>query len=300
MAATAAAKHPPSDLRRGAAYMIASAFFFTLMGVGVKLAAQALPNAVIVFLRNALGLVFLLPWLLRPGLSGLATRRLGEHAVRGLAGLAAMSCFFFAIAHLRLADALLLNYSLPIFVPFVERGWLGEPLPPRVWRGILLGFAGLIVVLRPGLGVLQPAALVGLLSALFAATAQVGVRKLTLSEPTVRIVFYFSVIATLGSLPFAALSWRDPEPAEWAPLLGLGLAATLGQLCLTRAYAQAPAAQVGPFIYSSVLFGGLFDWWLWRRLPDAAFAAGGLLVCAAGVVLLRDAARPQPPLLESA
>lgn len=277
------------DLRRGAAFMVTSALLFTLMGVGVKLSAQTLPNAVVVFLRNALGLLFLGPWLLRLGPGGLTTRHLPEHVARGVAGLGAMYCSFYAIGRMRLADAILINYSLPLFVPFVERAWLGEPVPPRLWRGILLGFLGLVVILRPGMGLFQPVALVALCGALFAAVAQVGVRNLTRTEPVTRVVFFFGVIATTVSAVPAALAWRTPGRAVYLPLLIMGLAATFGQLFLTRAYSQAPAAQVGPFIYSSVVFAGLFDWWLWHELPDALFLVGALLVCAAGILVLRSA-----------
>jgi drug/metabolite transporter (DMT)-like permease len=277
------------DLGRGAAFMVASALLFTLMGVGVKLSARTLPNTVVVFFRNALGLIFLAPWLLRLGPGGFSTRHFPEHVARGLAGLGAMYCSFYAIGRMRLADAILINYSLPLFVPFVERAWLGEPVPPRLWRGILLGFLGLVVILRPGIGLFQPVALVALCGALFAAVAQVGVRNLTRTEPVTRVVFFFGVIATTVSAAPAALDWRTPGPAAWLPLLGMGLAATIAQLFLTRAYAQAPAAQVGPFIYSSVVFAGLFDWWLWRVLPDALFLVGALLVCAAGILVLRTA-----------
>ena len=93
-----------------------------------------------------------------------------------------MYCFFYALAHMRLADAVLLNYSLPLFMPVVESLWLGEPFPTRLWTPVLLGFAGILVMLRPGSGLAEPVAIFGVASALFAAIAQVGVRRLTRTE----------------------------------------------------------------------------------------------------------------------
>src|SRR5207247_1436669 len=84
------------------------------------------------------------------------------HLARGLAGLGSMYCFFYALGHLPLADAVLLNYSLPLFMPFVENVWLGEQFPSRLWGAIGLGFAGIVLILKPGLGLFQPAAVVGL------------------------------------------------------------------------------------------------------------------------------------------
>jgi drug/metabolite transporter (DMT)-like permease len=294
MAARAHGSH--HDLPRAAAYMVACAFLFAVMGVAVRLASQQFPNAMVVFLRSAFGLLILLPWALRQGAGGLDTRHWVEHLVRGLAGLAAMYCFFYALGHLRLADAVLLNYSLPLFVPFIESVWLGEPFPRRLWAGILIGFCGLLLILKPGISILQPAALVGVASGLLAALAQVGVRRLTRSESATRIVLYFGVISTAVSALPATLDWRTPGVSQLPLLLGLGLSATVAQLLMTRAYAGAPAAQVGPFLYSSVVFAGLFDWLLFDQLPDRLTLAGAVLVCAAGILTLKlaGAARSAP------
>jgi drug/metabolite transporter (DMT)-like permease len=283
------------DLPRGALMMTASALLFALMGVAVKLAAQTLPNAMVVFFRNGVGLLALTPWVWGLGRQGLRTRHLREHVIRSVAGLASMYCFFFALAHLRLADAILLNYSIPLFMPFVESAWLGEPWPRRFWRVILLGFAGIVLILKPGLGLFQPVALVGLLSALFASVAQVGIRRLTHTEPVPRIVFYFGVISTaLSAAPLAA-EWRTPPPAVWGLLLGLGVVATAGQLTLTRAYSHASATRVGPFIYTAVVFAAVLDWALWGQWPDRLSVAGAVLVVTAGVLALRVHPEPPPP-----
>ena len=123
-----------------------------------------------------------------------------------------------------------------------------------------LGFAGLLLILRPGTGVFEPAALVGLASAVLASIAQVGIRRLTRTEPVTRIVFYFGLVASVVSLPPAVYWWKSPSPATWAVLLLMGVFATVGQLTLTRAYVHAPAASVGPFLYAGPVFAGLLDW----------------------------------------
>jgi drug/metabolite transporter (DMT)-like permease len=275
------------SLDRGAFYMVLSALLFAGMSAAVKAASATLPNSMVVFFRNAVSLVALLPLALRHGPRALATRHLGEHLVRGVGGLLAMYCFFYAIAHLRLADAVLLNYSLPLLIPFVERAWLGEPVPHRLWRPLSVGFLGIVLILRPGSEVFHPAALVALLAAGFGAVAQVGVRRLTHSEPITRIVFYFALIATsLSALPLAH-TWTAPGAPAWAALLTSGVLATGGQLALTRAYSHAPASRVGPFLYSGVVFSGALDWLIWGRLPDALFLMGASLVVAAGALALR-------------
>jgi drug/metabolite transporter (DMT)-like permease len=271
--------------------MVTSAFLFAAMGVAVKTASRTLPNPMVVFLRSVMGLTFLMPWAVRVGPAGLRTAALAEHVVRGFAGLGAM-CFFYAIAHMRLADAVLLNYSLPLFMPFVAWLWLKEPIPGRLFGPLLIGFLGLVLILKPGLDLFNPVALVGVLAALFAALAQTGIRRLSLTEPTTRIVFYFALISTVFSAFPLLAAWKTPTPALWGVLLALGLFATAGQLFLTRAYAHAPAAEVGPFIYTSVVFAALFDWLVWGKLPDGLSVAGALLVVTAGILTLRQIPAP--------
>lgn len=287
----------PNDLPRAAVFMVTSALLFAGMGLLVKVAAASLPNTMIVFARNAFGLLALTPWLVRMGPRGLRTSAWREHAVRGLAGLAAMYCFFYAIAHLRLAEAVLLNYSLPLFTPVIAGLWLQEKVPASVWRALAVGFVGLLIILRPGIGLFRPAAAVGLAAAVLCALAQVGVRRLTRTEPIIRIVFYFALISTVVSALPLLRAWTTPAAGLWPVLLALGVLATLAQIFLTRAYAHAPAAQVGPFIYTTVVFAGILDWIVFgrRALPDAAFLVGAVLVCAAGILALRSTGAPAAP-----
>jgi drug/metabolite transporter (DMT)-like permease len=276
-----------TDLRAGALYMVASAVLFASMAAAVGVAARQLPNAPIVFFRHFIMVVFLLPWLWREGRGGLATRDPAGHVIRGVAGVTAVGCYFYAIARLRLADAVLLNQSMPLFIPLVERAWLGQRIPPRLWGVLGLGFAGLVVILRPGTGVFHPAALVGLASAVFASISQVGVRRLTRTEPVTRIVLYFGLVGSAVALPPAAWWWRSPSAFTWAVLLLMGLFATVGQMTLTRAYVHAPAASVGPFLYVGPVFAGVLDWVIWGRLPDALFVAGAAVVILSATMALR-------------
>jgi drug/metabolite transporter (DMT)-like permease len=272
--------------------MVGAALLFAAMGVTVQLCSRSLPNTMVVFLRSCLSLLLLTPWFFGRSRVSLRSAQLKEHLVRGVAGMGGMYCFFYSIAHLRLADALLINYSLPLFVPLVERVWLGEPVPKGLWRVLALGSCGLLLILKPEFTILRPAALVGVLGAVLAATAQVGVRGLTRTEPVLRIVYYFGIISSLVSLGPALATWVTPRIEIWPVLLALALTATLAQLLMTRAYGHAPAAQIGPFIYTSCVFGALFDALVFRRAPDAFTVLGGALVTLAGVLVLRLGARP--------
>lgn len=295
-------KHKPAagqDLVRGAAYMLASALLFSAMSALVKVVSASLPNEMVVFFRSTMGLVFLLPWVWRHGWHHLKTRHPGQHLVRAASGLAAMYCYFYAIAHLPLAEATLLNYSTPLFIPFIAAAWLGEPVAGRVAVAITVGFAGIALILKPGMHLFTPDSLVGLAAGVLAAVAMVGIRRMHRSETPFRIVFYFTLLSTLGSAVPLAWSWRMPQPELWLLLVAMGALASMAQIALTRAYTCAPASQVGPFSYATVVFAALWGAWLWGEIVDGLTALGAALVCTAGVLTIRLAGRRAAPLPET-
>ncbi|MCK7580155.1 MAG: DMT family transporter [Chromatiales bacterium] len=283
--------------------MIAAGLLFATAAALIKLVSATLPNEMVVFFRNLIGLVALTPWLLRHGPGHFATRHVGAHLVRALAGLAAMYCYFYAIGRLPLAEAVLLNYSAPLFIPLAALLWVGEPFSHRLWWPIGIGFIGIALILKPGLGLFTPVALLGLAAGIFSALAMAGIRRLSGTEPATRIVFYFSLTAALVSALPLAWRWQTPDPALWLQLLLIGVLSTAAQLLMTRAYAHAPAAQVGPFSYGIVVFAGLLGWALWAEVPDVLSLAGAALVVAAGVLTIRMGSKrlaPPPPRPESA
>jgi len=287
------------DPRRGALYVAISSLLFASMGVCVRTAGHHLPNEMVVFFRNASGLVALTPWLVRHGVGrgvrGLATGCLHLHLVRALSGLAAMYCFFYALARLPLAEAMLFNFTMPLFIPLVAWLWLREPVTPTLAAATLVGFIGVLLILRPTVAGIPPAAAIGLFSGLFAAVAMVSIRRLTRSEPTTRIVFYFGLIASTVSAVPLLWRWQTPPAALWLPLIASGVLATGGQLLLTRAYACAPAAQIGPFVYLAVVFAGVIGWVSWDEVPTLPAVAGMLIVCFAGGLALHSRAAGATP-----
>lgn len=282
----------PENRAHGAAFAIAAAFMFAAMGAAIKTASAHLPTEMVVFFRNFFGLLALLPWLLRGGVRALATRRFGSHLTRSLAGLAAMYCFFYAIAKLHLAEAVLLNFTAPLFTPFIALLWLHERVERNVWWAIAVGFVGVALILKPGMDIFSPAALIGLASGALAAFAVVNIRRMSETEPTTRIVFYFSTISVAVSALPLLWRWQTPDAEALGLMVVAGIFATSGQLLLTRGYALAPAALVGPFTYSSVVFAALFGWLLWGEMPDALSLAGAVLVCLAGIMAMRGTEMP--------
>jgi drug/metabolite transporter (DMT)-like permease len=269
----------------GGLLVLTSALLFSGVGAIVKAASVELPAEVVVFFRNATAMAFLLPWLLiRHRNISLKTGCLHLHLLRAAAGLGAMYCFFIAVGRLRLADAMLLCYTLPIFIPIIEWFWLKEPVRRRTKIAVIVGFIGIALVLKPGFGLFQTAGLVGLASGLLAALAMVGIRRMSATEPVVRVVFYFTSFGTLVSAVPLAWTWKSPSATLLAALGLMGVLAITAQMCLTRGYTLAPAGQVGPFNYGNVVFAALLGWFFWGETLDDLTLAGAALTCAAGII----------------
>lgn len=269
------------DLRRGAAFAVLAAAAFAAMAACVKAVSATVGTEVVVFFRSVVGLAVLLPWLLRHGAAAVRTSRPGGHLWRATFGVGAMYCFFYAISHLHLAEAILLTYSTPLFIPFIGWLWIRELPPPVTLPAVALGLVGIALIVKPGAALFSSgASLAGVLSGMLAAAAMVSIRRISDTEPAPRIVFYFSALSSLISAVPLLWAWRTPSGAALVLLVATGVLATLGQLCLTRAYSLAPAARIGAFTYVAVVFGGLIGWALWNERPDAASLLGMALVVA--------------------
>ena len=272
------------SLPLGMALIIGGQFLFAGMGVGIRFLGDEVPNEVLVFFRNILGLGLLAPWLFRDGLPGLRTQVPHLHLLRGVAGLAAMYCFYYAIMRLPLAEAMVLLLGAPLYIPLIGLLWLKEPVPARVWLGVALGFGGVLVMMRPGLaGISTPVAL-ALLGGFFAAIVQVTIRRLSRTEPTLRIVFYFAFTGTLLSALPLAWAWSTPSPRALVGLLAVAVCSTLGQVCLTQGLSMASVARLGIFSYFSVIFAAAFGWLLWQEPITHWQVAGSLLILLAGLL----------------
>jgi len=279
------------NLPRGALLMLAASLAFAAGGALIKQIAVTLPNEMVVFFRNLIGLLVLTPWFIGRGPRYFATRHLGNHVLRALTGVIAMYCYFYAIGHMPLAEAVLLNYTAPLFIPLVALLWLAEAFRPRLWWPILIGFAGIGLILKPGAALFAPVALIGLAAGIFSALSMIGIRRLTTTEPATRVVFYFALFSTLASAVPLVWAWQTPATEAWPALFLIGLISTAGQILITRAYGCAPAGQVGPFLYAIVVFAGLFGWAFWSELPDWLSLAGVLLVVFAGILTIRMSGR---------
>ena len=248
--------------------------------------SDSLPNESIVFFRNFFGLVILTPLLLKTDTPILYTNRFHLHLLRSGIGIGAMYCFFYGLAHLSLGDSMLIKSTIPLIIPFISLIWLQENLSSRIMAAGGLGFIGVFLILNPD-GNTNWASLVALSSSFMAAIAFVTVRKLSATEPPLRIVFYFGIVGLVISFIPLIWAWQTPTLNQWLMLIGIGLTTTIGQLLLTHGYQNAPASRVGIFTYTSVPFGTFLGWLFWRDLLDKNSFFGAVLVILAGSIVLR-------------
>lgn len=277
-------------LLRAAALIVLSESMLVGAGVIIRVVSEELSTPMIVFMRNLMGLILMLPFLLRAS-RAMATNNIHLHLMRAVVGISAMSCLYYSWSVLPLGQAALLKQTAPFFVPVIAFWWLGESVPARVKLALLVGFAGVALILNPQQGEINLGLLVALLGASLSALAKVTVRRMHLTEPPQRIVFYFALFGSLFSVVPAALHWVTPSTEALVWLLGLGATSTLAQLSMSRAYTLVPAAQLGPFTYSSVVLAAGVGWLLWDESVALLTVFGMLLVFAGGVLTLN---RPAP------
>ena len=293
-----------------ALWMIAASFLFALMGVCVKFASAHFNAVELVCYRGIVSVVFVWIWARSIGVS-LGTQLPGMHAWRSLIGVVSLGGWFYAIAYLPLATAMTLNYMSSVWVAaFVVGGALlyrqaGKNSLHNANQGwllgtVLAGFAGVVMVLRPAFDQNQQwPGLIGLLSGMTAALAYIQVTALSRAgEPEARVVFYFAVASALlgavGMLFTGASAWQWPQ-ALW--ILPIGILASLGQLCMTRAYASGATLTVASLQYSGIVFGAIASLVVFNdQLPPIAWA-GMAVIIASGIAatVLRKRAVPDAP-----
>ena len=289
-----------------ALWMVLAAFFFATMGVGIKVASGSFNTSELVFYRGVVSVVFML-LVLRARGTPLRTPVPMMHAWRSVIGVLSLGAWFYAIAHLPLATAMTLNYMSGVWVAAFFVG--GAVLYGQVQRQgplmatVLAGFAGVVMMLRPTLDQNQLfAGLIGLLSGLGAALAYLQVAALgKVGEPEGRTVFYFSLgsavaggagIAFTGLTPWFAVSW---QAAAW--LVPIGILASLGQWCMTRAYSRGSTLLVANLQYSGIVFAAFYSLLLFGdQIPLLGWAGMGVIVASGlAATVLRTRTVPNTP-----
>ena len=294
----------------GVALKVLSAFAFTVMNAVVKAEGDTFPIGEIMFFRSIFALPTLIGWLVMIGAfpSALATRRPFGHVLRGVAGTIGMSFGFAAVSVLPLPEAVGISYVTPLVVVVLAALVLRERVRAYRWSAVAVGFCGVLVMLSDQIGAVSGggADRIGvtfaLLAAAFAAVAAIQTRRLTLTEETGAIVFYFTATTAIVSAlsyplgfvatpnPVGAMSivapWRLPHATEFLALASVGLVGGVGQILLTQCYRYGDASVMAAFDYTSMIWAASIGYVAFNEPPTLAIALGAVLVTVAGLFVI--------------
>ncbi len=265
--------------------LIASACFATMAAM-IKGIGSSLPIPEIILFRSILPLPFFLGalWLQKKKLIVTAWKTL---LLRAFFGFLAISGFYYALTHMPLAVSVFLGKTQPLILAILAPWVVGEKTSPSVWLAIGTGLIGIVLILDPSLG-WTAAAWASIGAATASAIAHLLVRKLNRTDDPATIVANFFVITALLSSIWMGPSFIMPDHTEWLLLGGVALFSTIGQYLMTLAYRMDYAPVVAAASYTSIIFSILFGYFFWNEVPPASAWAGGTLIIAGSLILLRS------------
>ncbi len=280
----------PGDLRRAMLLMLASTVMFGSMAVTIRLASAQLHPFEIAFFRNLFGLVFALPLLLRHGPGLLRTSRFSLYFARCAIGIASMLCGFWAIVNLPLAEAVSISYATPLFVTIGAVLVLGEVVRIRRWTAVLVGFIGVLLIVRPGAASFSVHTLAALAAAALSGCVAISIKFLSRTEKPDAIVLYTTLLWVPMSLLPALFVWVWPQGVIWLWIVLAGFFGTAGHMLWTRALKLGDASLLTPISFVQVLVVGLYGWLLFGEVIDRWTAFGAAIILGSNYyIALREA-----------
>lgn len=269
----------------GIAWMLATMFWFVTLDSTAKYLMQSYPVVQVIWARFFFHLVFVALLMGRKLPLQIRSQWPSNQYLRSLFMFSTTVLFFIGIHILPLTTAATIMFLAPIIVTMLSIPLLGEKVGLRRWCGIAIGFAGALVVMRPGGDSLQLSILVVLAAAFTHALYQVFTRKLRSRDGPITSLFYTAVVGAAVSSLIAPFYWEPVAALDWLLFVFAGLAGGIGHLCLIRAFRTAPASVVAPFSYSSLLWATLFGFVLFGDLPDGWTLAGAALIIGSGLYI---------------
>ena len=278
----------PSLYHKAISFMVSAYFSITLMNVFVKTASQTIPASETLFSRFLIGLLFLLPFVIKDRDFKVDTRQWKFLILRNAAGVSNMLINFYVVKFLPLSIAVLLMNTSALFIPILLL-FFHQKTPINVLLCSLIGFLGVsIILLTNHNGNVDPIyVLIGLSGAVLAGMAFIGLQELNKYNTPKNIVFYFHLIGTLMLPIFFIHQWKIPNLYELGLLLLVGGFGLIFQLLLTRAFRYAPANVITPFAFTGVIFSSVFDWLFWHHTPNLYFWLGAVIIVGAVSLLAK-------------
>jgi len=272
-----------SPITRAALWILLSGICSVMMNVLIRVAAQEMHPFEVAFFRCLFGLLFVLPWIVRGGAAQLRPRRMGFYLLRAAIGLVSMATWFYGITVVPLATATAVSFTGPLFAILAAVVVLHEVVRLRRWSAVVLGFVGVLVIMRPGNERLDANLLILLLSAATGAMNNITVKFLARTERPSTIVAYFMIYLTPLSLVPALFVWRTPDLSTFGALAGLGCLGTIAHISVARAYAAADASACAPFEFARLPFAALIGFLWFGEVTDLWTWVGAAIIAGSAV-----------------
>ncbi|HSR56002.1 MAG TPA: DMT family transporter [Alphaproteobacteria bacterium] len=276
----------PANLR-GALWILLAAFLLTGMGALVKHMGKDIPSMQMVFFRNLVSVAVVAPLMLRNGFSAFYTKKPGWHVFRTLMGTTGMFCVFYAFAHLPLAETVAIVFSRPLFAVWLAILFLGEVVGWRRISAAVVGFLGVLVMVRPGTAAFDPASLFAVTAAITAGSIAVIIKKMSATESTATIILWFSVGSAVITAVPAFFVWVPPTPMQWVVLFAIGIIGVSGMAALTKGFSTGETSFVTPFDYSRLIYATAIGFLIFGETPDVFSILGALIIVSSGYYVAR-------------
>jgi len=270
-----------SNAAKGAFWMIAAAGALTAMAVCIRY-LPAYSVLLMIFLRNVINLILMAPSILRQGTDVIKTQRLGTHALRNLFLYSGNVAWFYGVTLIALADVASLQFTSPLFTAIIAAVFLGERIGGHRMVAILVGFAGALIIIRPGIIPINLGTVMILIAAFLYSCAHVVTKRLSDTESGTTVVFYMSVTILIYSAIPAFFVWQIPTWADMPAMIGLGITGYATHYCITRSLAMGDASFVIVFDFMRLPFSLILGWLLFCEILDFWTCAGALIIFAAG------------------
>lgn len=274
-----------SGVGQGMMLMVAATFCFVAMQSMAKHVGQTLPPLEVVFFRNLFGFAALAPLFLRHGIAPLRTSRLGLHTVRAAIQGVGMMCFFTGVTMIPLNTVTALSFTAPLVGSLLAILILREKVRARRLAALAIGFAGVLVVLRPGVAEISAGALFILASTLGWGSAMVMIKVLSRTDSSATLTAYMGVFITPITLVPALFVWQWPTLEQYGWLLMIGIAGTLGHLAFAQALKVAEATAVLPLDFLRLIWATLVGWMIFSEVPDLWAWLGGTVIFASATYI---------------
>jgi drug/metabolite transporter (DMT)-like permease len=277
------AHHP--HLLRGILLIMLAVFLFSSMDTLAKFALRSYPPGPLIWARYSVHTAFMLALLApRMGLRLVRTSRPVPQVMRGLLLVASTGFFYLSLRHLPLAEAAAISFVAPVLVAALSGPMLNERVTRRQWGAVTLGFLGVVVIMRPGGGLLKLAAVFPLMSALVFALYQIMTRKLAGRENPLTTLFFTALVGTVATSLLLPFTWQTPTPLQAALMLAIGCLGGLGHFLLIRAVEIASPTTLAPFVYTQLVWSTLLALIAFGEFPDLVSLLGMLVIVAAGLL----------------